>query len=93
MPDVEHGDGLYDVTFTYRVNDEIQTGSFKIGGTERSASPYSRGDIFTLSYNPKCPSRFYYANERSGLEKVGLIFFFIMIGICGAFLMITLLPQ
>jgi len=64
VPNQESGGGWYDVVFTYRVGGELQRGSFRTGGTE-TTSPYFRGDVFTLRYNPKRPKRFYYAAEPS----------------------------
>jgi hypothetical protein len=52
VDDRENGGGWYDVTFSYWGNGEIQEGSFSNFGRE-TASPYFRGDTFTLRYNPK----------------------------------------
>ena len=57
------------MTFSYRGNGEMQQGTFGSNAPETS-SPYFRGDTFTLRYNPKHPSRYYIAGERTGRLQV-----------------------
>jgi hypothetical protein len=91
-PDAEiRGIGNYQVSFSYRTGDVIQAGMLGINGVEE-APPYLRGATFTLRYNPKRPSRYYYANERSNLERAMLIASAIAVGAVGAFIMISLFP-
>jgi hypothetical protein len=74
VQDQENGGGWHEIVFTYWGNSEIQRGSFKNFGPE-SQSPYFRGDTFTLRYNPRRPSNFYYANERSAATTVFIVVF------------------
>jgi len=89
VDDRENGGGWYDVTFTYWGNGEIKEGSFRNFDRE-TASPYFRGDSFTLRYNPKRPSSFYYANERSNLSSLRLMLLFVVIGTLAGLIMIGL---
>jgi len=90
VDDRENGSGWYDVEFSYWGNGEIQKGSFRNLGRE-TASPYFRRDTFTLRYNPKRPSSFYYANERSNLSSLPLILLFVVIGTLAGLIVIGLL--
>jgi len=92
-PDPEiWGEGIYRVSFSYRTREEIQTGRLSINGIENTP-PYQRGTTFTLRYDPKRPSRYYYANERSNLERTMLILSAVGLGAVAAFIMISLFPN
>src|ERR1700751_3649015 len=85
-PDAEMpGCGDYQVSFSYRTNEEIRTGTLGINGVAETP-PYSRGDTFILRYNPKRPSRYYYANVLSRSERIALIVGAVGIGAIAGFI-------
>ena len=92
-PDVELGGGFgnYQVLFSYPTPAGLQTGTLGINGYE-NAPPYATGDVFTLRYHPKRPSRYYYANELSRTERLALLLSAVAVGAAGAFLIISLFP-
>ena len=80
VADQENGGGWYDITFTYWSLNGIERGSFQNFGRETS-SPYFRGEIFTLRYNPKHTARFYYPNENSPSRFLAIVLCFAAIGL------------
>jgi len=86
------GYGNYRVSFFYRANEETRSGTFGINDVA-GKPPYSRGDSFTLRYNPKRPSRYYYANVLSPSERIALIACFIGVGVLSAFIAVSLFPR
>lgn len=92
-PDAEMGEGSgnYRVLFSYPTPAGLQTGTLGINGYE-NAPPYAKGDVFTLRYHPKHPSRYYYANEPSRTERLALLLSVVALGAAGAFVIISLFP-
>jgi hypothetical protein len=92
-PDREMGPQAlgYQVFFSYPTHNGIERGRFGINGVV-NAPPYQPGQTFTLRYNRRRPSRFYYASERSGLERAMLIGSAVAIGALAAFIMCSLFP-
>ena len=92
-PDAEMGGefGNYRVLFSYYTPVGLQTGTLRINGYE-NAPPYAKGDVFTLRYYPKRPSRYYYANELSRTERLALLFSVVALGVAGGFVIISLFP-
>ena len=82
----------YQVLSTYPAKDGIQTGRLGINGTA-GHRPYITNDTFTLRYNPLRPSVFYYANEMSRLQRIGLVAAFVALGLVGAFLVVGVFPH
>ena len=92
-PDPEiHGEGMYRTYFSYCAGGKTQAGTLTINGLE-STAPYQRGDTFVLRFNPKRPSRYYYENVLSGLERAALIVTAVAVGAAGALVMIGLFPK
>ena len=92
-PDMElaAGFGNYRVSFRYPTVNGFQEGTLGIDG-HMDAPPYAVGDVFTLRYHPKHPSRYYHANELSRIERVALIVFFLAIGVGVGLIMVLLFP-
>ncbi len=92
-PDAEMGGGFgnYQVSFSYPSSKGLQVGKFGINGYV-NAPPYASGDVFNLRYNPKHPSRYYYANELSRTERIVLLLSFVVLGVVGAFVIVSLFP-
>jgi hypothetical protein len=86
------GEGMYWIYFSYSAGGKMQTGTLKINGHE-SAAPYQQADTFILRFNPKRPSKYYYENVLSGLERAALIVTALGLGAAGAMVMISLFPD
>jgi hypothetical protein len=71
---------------------EVQAGKLRISGKE-SEIPYQRGDTFILRFNPKRPSRYYYENVLSNVERAALIVAAFAVGAAGALVMTGLFPK
>jgi hypothetical protein len=92
-PDAEMpGCGNYQVSFSYRINEKIRTGTLGINGAAETP-PYSQGDTFILRYNPKRPSRYYYANVLSRSERIALIVGAVGIGAIAGLIVVSLFPR
>jgi hypothetical protein len=86
------GEGRYLVLFSYRAGGKVQAGKLRISGKE-SEIPYQRGDTFILRFNPKRPSRYYYENVLSNVERAALIVAAFAVGAAGALVMTGLFPK
>lgn len=92
-PDMEIvGYGNYLVSFSYRAGNKLIEKSISINGDE-SAPPYRSGETFFLKFDPKRPSRYYCATQRSGTEILLLVLFCVLLGLVGAFFVIGLYPH
>lgn len=84
--------GHYQVSFSYRTNEEVRAGTLGINGVV-GTPPYSRGDTFILRYNPRRPSRYYYTNVLSRSERIALIVGAVGIGAIAGFIVVSLFPR